>query len=233
MKLKDLFEGKYGSDIDAEYQRETTKFPDDLPEKIAGNFTCQYTYLRTLLNCPREVGGKFNISNNEKLKTLEHGPVYVGEFICDNGKLKSLAFAPRKVGKSFSCEFNDLTSLEGFPAEVGGDILLSGNKLTSLDHLPMIIHGDLNVSENKIRTLQDVHKKIKKVGSLDLMYNPIKSHILGLMLIEIEEIFYGTQEDDDDTVNDILNTWKNQGRKGVLGCQRDLIAAGYKELAQL
>lgn len=29
------------------------------------------------------------------------------------------------------------------------------------------------------------------------------------------------------------NKWKNQGRKGVLGAQRDLLDLGYKELAQL
>ena len=231
MKLKHLFESEYGNGIKL-LGNEITELPDDLPEKITGNFFCTNTNIKSLANCPREVIGRFNISRNDRLKTLEHGPISVGEFICDDGELKSLSFAPQKVGKSFSCEFNKLTSLEGFPVEVGGDILLSGNKLTSLDHLPMIIHGDLNVSENKIRTLQDVHKKIKKVGSLDLMYDPIKSHILGLMLIEVEEILFGTQ-DDDETVNDILNKWKNQGRKGVLGCQRELIDAGYRDLAQL
>ena len=34
-------------------------------------------------------------------------------------------------------------------------------------------------------------------------------------------------------VDQILNKWKKQGRKGALGCQRELIDAGYKELAQL
>ena len=34
-------------------------------------------------------------------------------------------------------------------------------------------------------------------------------------------------------VDMILNKWKNQGRRGVLGAQRELLDLGYKELAQL
>jgi hypothetical protein len=34
-------------------------------------------------------------------------------------------------------------------------------------------------------------------------------------------------------VDAILNKWKNQGRKGALGAQRELLELGYKELAQL
>jgi hypothetical protein len=36
-----------------------------------------------------------------------------------------------------------------------------------------------------------------------------------------------------DVVDDILNKWKNQGRRGVLGAQRELLELGYEELAQL
>ena len=34
-------------------------------------------------------------------------------------------------------------------------------------------------------------------------------------------------------VDEILNRWKNQGRKGVLGVQRELFDLGYDQLAQL
>jgi hypothetical protein len=33
--------------------------------------------------------------------------------------------------------------------------------------------------------------------------------------------------------NQILNKWKNQGRRGVLGAQRELLDLGYDRLAQL
>jgi hypothetical protein len=52
------------------------------------------------------------------------------------------------------------------------------------------------------------------------------------MLVEIDgKIVTGLGDGYD--VDEILNKWKNQGRRGVVGCQRDLIKAGYRELAQL
>jgi hypothetical protein len=105
-----------------------------------------------------------------------------------------------------------LTSLEGCPSEVGGDFFCHKNKLTSLE---------------------DIHKQIKKIGG-DFFCNgnKIKSHILGLMLVEIGGDIV-TKLGDRKDVDEILNRWKNQGRKGVLGCQRELLDLGYKELAQL
>jgi hypothetical protein len=42
-----------------------------------------------------------------------------------------------------------------------------------------------------------------------------------------------TELGDGKDVDAILNKWKNQGRKGVLGAQRELLDLGYEELAQL
>lgn len=61
--------------------------------------------------------------------------------------------------------------------------------------------------------------------------NPIRSHVLGLMLIEIGGKILTSLNND--VVDDILNKWKNQGRRGVLGAQRELLELGYEELAQL
>ncbi len=38
---------------------------------------------------------------------------------------------------------------------------------------------------------------------------------------------------DADAVQTILNKWKNRGRKGVLGAQRELLDLGYDELARI
>lgn len=121
---------------------------------------------------------------------------------------------PNKIDGNFFCFSNKLTSLENCPAEVGGSFYCYKNELTSL---------------------KDIQKQIKKIdGNFWCGDNPIQSHILGLMLVEIG---YGgrflTKLGDGEDVDAILNKWKNQGRKGVLGCQRDLIAAGYEDLAQL
>jgi hypothetical protein len=52
------------------------------------------------------------------------------------------------------------------------------------------------------------------------------------MLIEIGgEII--TRLGDGKDVDMILNKWKNQGRKGALGAQRELLDLGYDQLAQL
>jgi hypothetical protein len=52
------------------------------------------------------------------------------------------------------------------------------------------------------------------------------------MLIEIGGKI-GTGLGDGKDVDMISNKWKNQGRKGVLGAQRELLELGYEELAQL
>lgn len=74
---------------------------------------------------------------------------------------------------------------------------------------------------------------LKKISGSFVCYDcKITSSILGLMLIDIGSDII-TYLGNGRVVDAILNRWKNQGRKGVLGCQRDLIDAGYRELAQL
>ena len=190
MKLRELFEAEYGNDIDLS-DKDLSSLPDDLPEKISGDFGCSYNNLTSLEHCPSKVGG---------------------DFLCYHNMLTSLEHCPSEVGDDFHCAYNKLTSLEHCPSEVGGVFSCNKNNLTSL---------------------KDIHKQIKKIGGDFYCHNnPIKSHILGLMLISVGGTIL-TGLGDDKVVDDILNKWKNQGRRGVLGCQRDLIAAGYKELAQL
>jgi hypothetical protein len=139
---------------------------------------------------------------------------------------------PEKVDGYFACIDNRLTSLKGCPKEVGGNFLCTSNNLTSLEYCPKIVHHSFICSNNEINTLKDIHRYIEKVGWFTCRMNPIESCILGLMLIE----FVGsctTELGDGKDVDAILNKWKNQGRKGVLGAQRELLDLGYEELAQL
>ena len=119
---------------------------------------------------------------------------------------------PATIIGDFMCISANLTSLKGCPSEIGGRFTCQGNKLTSL---------------------KGIEYQIKSIGGdFECAFNEITSHILGLMLIQIDgdiitELGSGTD------VDEILNKWKNQGRKGVFGASKDLLDLGYKELAQI
>ena len=213
IKLKKLCENHYDYDQNIDLSnRGLTKLPSDLPKKINGDFNCYDNALTSLAYCPSEVGGTFTCSFND-LTSLEHCPSEVGgDFTCTVDKLVSLKHCPSAIGGAFNCTVNRLTSLEHCPSEVGKLFYCGRNELTSL---------------------KDVHKQIKKIGRDFRCYkNPIRSHILGLMLISIGGNI-STKLGNGSDVDEILNKWKNQGRRGVIGCQQELIKAGYKELAQL
>ena len=232
MKLKHLVETKYEKDVSL-YNKGLTRLPTDLPEKITGNFGCIENELTSLEHCPSQIDGNFHCYGN-KLTSLEHCPSQIGgDFYCGYNQLTSLKFCPSQIGGDFSCSHNKLTSLEHCPSHIGGDFLCRENELTSLEHCPSQINGDFSCGHNELTSLKDVHTHIKKVdGGFRCYSNHIESHILGLMLIDIGgEII--TRLGDGKDVDTILNKWKNQGRRGVLGAQRELLDLGYAELAQL
>jgi hypothetical protein len=211
MKLNRLFEAKYGKNIDITSKR-LTSFPSDLPDEVVGNFFCSDNRLTSLEHCPTKVGGGF---------------------YCQFNNLTSLEHCPSEVGGDFSCSVNDLTSLEHCPSVVRGTFGCTANNLTSLEHCPSVVDGHFYCEKNEFTSLKDIHRQIKKIGGRFWFFkNPIKSHILGLMFIEIDEEIR-TDLGNGDDVDVILNKWKNQGRKGVLGAQRELLELGYEELARL
>ena len=213
--------------------KKLVRLPDNLPDVISGDFYGHSNQLTSLKGSPSQVGGGFHCQYNY-LTSLEGCPSQVSDgFNCNNNYLTSLEGCPSQVGGNFNCNNNRLTSLEGCPSQIGGDFYCSSNKLTSLEGCPSQVGGNFWCHENKLTSLHNVHKRITKIGGIFVCRNnPIQSHILGLMMIDIGgEIT--TRLGNGTNVDEVLNKWKNQGRKGVLGCQRDLIAAGYKELAQL
>ena len=112
-------------------------------------------------------------------------------------------------GGNFSCASNELTSLEGAPSHVGGDFYCAFNELTSL---------------------KDVHKHIAEIkGIFYAIDNPIKSHVLGLLLIKGLRV----AQLDNTQVAEILNKHLGKGRVGMLMAQEELIEAGLEEFAQL
>lgn len=217
MKLRNLIESKLkrgNYDNLSSCRPKLTELPADMQKKFFGDFNCSDNELTSLKFGPVEIGKKFNCAGN-KLTSLEYGPIQVGgSYTCSVNELTSLEHCPSNlIGGFFDCSYNQLTSLAHCPTEVGGDFFCYGNHpLTSLDHINL---------------------RLKKISGSFVCYDcNITSSILGLMLIEIGG-HIRTNLGDGKDVDVILNRWKNQGRNGVMRCQRDLNDAGYRELAQL
>jgi hypothetical protein len=134
---------------------------------------------------------------------------------------------PHKGG--FICDNKQLTSLEGCPQIVKGDFYCSVNELQSLQYCPQIVKGHFICSSNNLPSLQNIAKYCKQIdGKLWAYTNPIKSHVLGVMLIENVALFTF----DNTQVQNIINTHLKTDRD-VFICQDNLIKAGFAEYAQL
>jgi hypothetical protein len=143
----------------------------------------------------------------EKTKTRP----WDGDFICANKGLTSLIGAPTTVNSTFNCTNNYLKTLEGAPSSVGANFSCFNNKLESL---------------------KDIHKILTKMnGCFYADNNPIKSHVLGLLLIPGCDSMTIDNADVEDILNEFLpNT---RGHKGLLACQSELLDANLEEFAQL
>jgi hypothetical protein len=132
---------------------------------VAGNFSCDYSKLRSLKNCPRYVGGSFRCNSNQ-LKSLEHCPQFIGnEFDCAYNKLTSLEHCPQFIGGNFDCSYNKLTSLEHCPKYIGGNFDCGCNKLTSVRELFTInVNGFVYVGNEMLTTTE--YKLFKKLRQL-------------------------------------------------------------------
>jgi hypothetical protein len=151
--------------------------------KVTGNFKCSNNLLKSLKNCPIEVGDfnceyndietlegaptkvqyNFNCGNNKKLKSLKGGPTKVGTtFFCSKTSITSLKDAPEQIGFSFMCFFNTrLTSLEGAPKKIPGSFNCSMCKLETLKGAPEEVLGEFDCEDNKLTSLEYLPKKIQ------------------------------------------------------------------------
>lgn len=181
-----------------------------------GGFDCHnHSYLTSLGGAPKKVVGDFTCQHNSKLTSLDGAPrEIVGSFSCNsNSKLKSIKGSPDKVGGDFNCAGNyNLTSFEGASKEIGGNF----NCLSSLG----------------ITTLKNIHKHVPHIGGKFYARDtPIKSHVLGLLLIKG---CMGVSLDNR-KVQNILNKYlpNNKGNKAVIECQSELLDADLDDFAEL
>jgi hypothetical protein len=83
-----------------------------------------------------------------------------------------------------------------------------------------------------LTSLKNVHKIVKKIdGAFGCDGNKIKSHVLGVLLIEGCRLF----RIDNNKVEDIVNKYLKEpmSKQRMIDCQNELIDAGFEEYAQL
>jgi hypothetical protein len=175
------------------------------------------------------------------------GPeLYSGPDECDRyfelpwGKLRTLkGYVPKIVRGNFNCAGNHLSDLKDGPTEVDGWYRCSENFLTTLEGAPKKVGSIFNCYNNRLTSLEGIHKILHEVVDLKgfnqvAFYaheNPIKSHVLGLLLIKgLEYVKLDNKE-----VEKILNLHlpNKIGNKGLLACQSALLDAGFDDFAQL
>ncbi len=145
---------------------------DDLYVTVKGNVNLKNKLTRKILPIKfKEIGGYFDISDNE-LINLEGCPIQVGNFFnCSNNNLTSLFNAPKRVG-DFDCSNNQLVNLSYCPKEVYGSFDCSNNKLISIKGSPRTIKNKFDCSFNTIKLLIGGPKYIKQ--SFDCSSNHLK-----------------------------------------------------------
>jgi DNA-directed RNA polymerase subunit RPC12/RpoP len=174
---------------------------------VGGSFYCGFNPgLKTLEGGPKEVRGEFICSSNDSLTTLEGGPTIVkwGYDCSKCQNLVSLKGAPEKTGLYFNCnECISLTSLEHAPSEIVSSFNCSKcHKLESLIHLPKSIKGTLHINDLNVRNYLTIFKT------------------KGIKMIEC------SNKEIETIINKYLKT------RDVIGCQDELIEAGYEEYAR-
>ena len=159
----------------------------------------------------------------------EQPELFIGDFFCTKKKLTSLKGSPKRVSGNFYCYYNHLESLNDGPSTVSDGYSCSNNLLTSLEGAPSKVGENFYCNFNRLTSLHNIHKHIKHVGGyIVASSNLIKSHVLGLLLIDgLKKVFLDNKQ-----VQKIINKHLSGGRD-VFACQEELIENGFEDFAQL
>ena len=113
-----------------------------------------------------------------------------------------------------------------------GDFSCSDNQLTSLEGAPASVGGNFNCSDNQLTSLEGIHKQLKKMnGTFYARSNPIKSHVIGILLIPgCKKVYLDNKQ-----VEEIMNRHLQSpfGNLRVLECQSEMLDAGLEDWADL
>jgi len=170
--------------------------------------------------------------DGKKITNKTKDEPWPGYFYCSDNQLTSLEGSPASVGGYFICTNNQLTSLEGAPSSVGGHFICTNNQLTSLEGAPSSVGGDFECSYNKLTSFEGIHKILKSMnGAFYANKNPLKSHVLGLLLVKgCTEVVL-----DNKVVEEVLNRYlpNTRGNKAVIEAQSELLDLDLEDWAQL
>ena len=162
-------------------------------------------------------------------KERQHWDDTIGRLVGSRCGLTSLEGSPTHVMEYFKINDNPLGDLKDGPTHATG-YYAKHCDLTSLEGAPLVC-GEFNVMDNKITSLQGIGKLyLKQCMGIRLEQNPIKSHILGLLLVkELNNLTF----DASDVPAMVTVLVHLNGDKELLDCKEELITNGYKEYAKL
>lgn len=114
-------------------------------------------------------------------------------------------------------------------AKINFDLIIRDNNLSTLEGISPRVGHNLWAARNNLTSLHNIHLQLKYVGiSIGLRHNPIKSHVLGLLMIDGLRAVYL----DNNNVQNIINKHL-LGDRDIFACQEELIEAGFEDFAQL
>ena len=133
----------------------------DLSIDVDGDVSLRYLNIIKLPLKFKSVSGNFFIDNN-KLKTLENCPIDIGgDFYAYKNNFESLKFFPKKIGGDIYISYNKIKNLEGLPDIVNGSLYVNRCSLTSLLGCPRIIEDIFSAANNSIKSIKGGPLKCK------------------------------------------------------------------------
>ncbi len=156
------------------------------------------------------VGGDFYWKDSD-LPVIDPAPLEVkGSMIITYNSIAELKNIPKRIGRTFECDHNELTTFKGCP-EVAREMYFDNNKITSL---------------------VGIHHAIKECDIVSFDGNYIEEGGIGLIFVKgLAQVRSNTKGFD--MAVDIIDKYLGQGKAGLLACQEELEEAGLGRYAKL
>jgi hypothetical protein len=191
-------------------------------DRVAGDFDAHDKGLLTMKGCPNWVGGDFELQYNQ-LTSAEHTPAHIGGLTrFYQNQLTTLDGVPNTGYASFNCARNMLKTLVGGPAYMVGDFNCDRNQLTNLVGAPKTVTGWFTCEDNPLVSLEGMPTAL---AGIILDY---ADDLPLLRTLNAQQIQFNWPNSRNRQVAQILMKYAGEGKRGVIRCQKDLIAAGFE-----